>query len=355
MQLWVAIGIGVLLGLWIGRHRRHLATFWCGWRVRQRRKLVEDALKALLAETLDGREPNGAQLRAALGISEVRLSGLLAEMAERGLLQLAGDSIRLTETGRQWAAHVLRAHRLWERYLADEARMALDAVHPAADRAEHRLDEQRLEQLEAHLGYPSVDPHGDLIPRSDGTVDGRTAYQLTEWEINRKARIVHIEDEPPGAFRQLLAAGLRPGKTIQLIGRSDQELVIRDSTEVRSLPASLARNVHVEPAEQVPELPPNAMPLSSLARGTTARIVTLDSEFQGFARRRLLDLGFTPGARVAVALDNVFGDPRAYLVRGTLIALRSDHASHIWVVPEGEVSGAESHGKGRTTGLIDTE
>jgi Fe2+ transport system protein FeoA len=59
----------------------------------------------------------------------------------------------------------------------------------------------------------------------------------------------------------------------------------------------------------------------------------LDSDCRGFSRRRLLDLGLTPSTRVEVALENTFGDPRAFRVRGTLIALRDQQAGQVWVKP----------------------
>jgi DtxR family Mn-dependent transcriptional regulator len=46
-----------------------------------------------------------------------------------------------------------------------------------------------------------------------------------------------------------------------------------------------------------------------------------------------MDLGFTPGARLQPALQTFAGDPRAYRVRGTLVALRQDQASHVLVRP----------------------
>ncbi|NTU77542.1 MAG: ferrous iron transport protein A [Alphaproteobacteria bacterium] len=62
-------------------------------------------------------------------------------------------------------------------------------------------------------------------------------------------------------------------------------------------------------------------------------IISLDDAVQGFTRRRFLDLGLTPGTMIYPELGNFFGDPRAYRVRGTLIALRKDQAAQIWVKP----------------------
>ncbi len=71
--------------------------------------------------------------------------------------------------------------------------------------------------------------------------------------------------------------------------------------------------------------------LSALSLGETGAVAGLGPDCGGLARRRLLDMGLTPGAQVRVALDNTFGDPRAFEVRGTTIALRRRQADQIWI------------------------
>jgi Fe2+ transport system protein FeoA len=73
--------------------------------------------------------------------------------------------------------------------------------------------------------------------------------------------------------------------------------------------------------------------LAELKTDQPAEILMLDDAVQGFTRRRFLDLGLTPGTKILPELGNFFGDPRAYRVRGTLIALRKDQAARIWVKP----------------------
>ena len=82
------------------------------------------------------------------------------------------------------------------------------------------------------------------------------------------------------------------------------------------------------------ERPPRqAIPLGSLQSQARAEIIEIDERCQGFTRRRFLDLGLTPGTPIYPELDNAFREPRAYRVRGTLIALRKDQARLIWVRP----------------------
>jgi Fe2+ transport system protein FeoA len=81
--------------------------------------------------------------------------------------------------------------------------------------------------------------------------------------------------------------------------------------------------------------PPRSAPgsLAELAHGEQAEVIGLAPDCQGLSRRRLLDLGLTPGARVRAEMSNIFGDPRAYRVRGTLVALRRELAEQVHVRP----------------------
>ena len=74
--------------------------------------------------------------------------------------------------------------------------------------------------------------------------------------------------------------------------------------------------------------------LSDLSKNDRAEVVGLDDACQGFSRRRLMDLGFTEGARVRPMLQTFAGDPRAYEIRGTLVALRREQASQVLVRQE---------------------
>ncbi|MBP7997911.1 MAG: ferrous iron transport protein A [Chloroflexi bacterium] len=69
--------------------------------------------------------------------------------------------------------------------------------------------------------------------------------------------------------------------------------------------------------------------LDQLPHNQTAIVTNLTCE--GPERRRLLDLGLTPGTQVVIEMGNPLGDPIAYLIRGSVIALRRDQAQHIQI------------------------
>jgi len=288
------------------------------------RALVEDALKHIHAreqrETL-------ATPESLAGKLEVRIRqalDLIAEMEEGGLVQSTGPGLRLSRSGRQLALRVIRAHRLLERYLVDELRMPLEEIHNAADRREHTLTAEEVDELEARLGYPQQDPHGDPIPSSEGSLESVEATALTDWPIGTPAKIVHLEDEPPEALTKIVAAGFVLGMDIEVRRVEKQSLVVWDGESERSLAPVLASNVFVEELAH-PVQPP--VKLSSLEPGQSGRVLALRSE--GFNRRRLLDLGLTPGTVVECAFPGPMKEPMAYRVRGALVALRPEQTDEI--------------------------
>ena len=302
------------------------------WRAAAERELVEDALKHLLDAQWEGQNVSTSALRAALGLTDRQAFQLIERMTSQSLLRVGGDGLALTAEGERWALQVTRAHRLWERYLADEARMPLERIHQEAHRREHSLTAEQVDELAASLGFPSRDPHGDPIPNSRGQVSVMQGQPLTRWPAETLGRVVHIEDEPPIAYAQIQAEGIRLNQVLRLVESSPARIVLSDGENEFRLAPAVAANVFLQAVEQPARLP-DAMPLWALKDRQPAEIVELDEACQGFTRRRFLDLGLTPGTQVYPELLNAFGDPRAYRVRGTLIALRKDQASQIWVRP----------------------
>jgi len=328
---WFALVL--LVALLVFLPRIGLYALYQGWRSVRERERVEDALKHLLDREKSGRHASPESLAGSLGLPRVSTIDLIASMESQGLVESRGSEVHLTAEGERWALHVVRAHRLWERYLADEARMPLERVHTEAHRREHKLTDAQLDELEAALGHPSLDPHGDPIPTREGKLGTAESTPLTAWGTDRPGRIVHLEDEPAIAYQQILAAGLRLGQTIRILESTPQRYVLSDGENEYRLAPAVAANVYLAPLPEGAVLPAGAIALDELERDRRAEIVKLDDAVQGFTRRRFLDLGLTPGTEIYPELGNFFGDPRGYRVRGTLIALRRDQAAQIWVKP----------------------
>jgi len=332
MITWL-VGLATFL-LLVFLPRIGLFALFQGQKKSRQRELIEDALKYLIDSEQSGVHIIPESLAKALNIKLQDVLRLIQSMEAQGLVETRTAHIHLTAEGERWALHVVRAHRLWERYLADEARMPLENIHREAHRREHKLTSNELDALEATLGYPTHDPHGDPIPSPQGVPQAEPSTPLTEWDIDSPAKIVHLEDEPMIAYQQILASGLKLGQTIRILEKDAQRFVLSDGENEYRLAPSIASNVFVAPLSEEKRELKDAIPLEMLPTRQTARIIALDERVQGFTRRRLLDLGLTPGTRIYPELGNFFGDPRAYRVRGTLIALRKDQAAQVWVKPE---------------------
>lgn len=331
MAFWL-IALAVIL-LITFLPRIGLFTQYKSYRAAQEREQMEDALKHLLDREQGGRHASPESLAGTLDLPRPKVTRLIEGMETQGLLESRGDQLHLTAEGERWALHVVRAHRLWERYLADEARMPLGQIHSEAHRREHNLTDAQLDELDAALGHPTRDPHGDPIPTREGTLARAEGTPVTAWQADRPARIVHLEDEPALAYEQILAAGLRLGQDIRILERTPQRVVLSDGENEYRLAPAVASNITVTALPESELLKREAVPLTEIGHDRRAEIVTLDDAVQGFTRRRFLDLGLTPGTVIYPELQNFFGDPRGYRVRGTLIALRKDQAAQIWVKP----------------------
>ena len=286
-----------------------LVALWRHYNVRRSRERAENALKHLLVQAAAGQPGTLSSLQGALRTSDRTLLALLERLEREGLVRTESDRFRLTSEGERLAVHIVRAHRLWELYLTDELGVPVGQVHARAERAEHELSPADLNRLSAAMGHPEVDPHGDPIPSRDGEVRPPAGTPLSGWPLSAPARIVHLEDEPPLVFAQLAALGLRLGQVVHVVEHSPARMVLSDGETEYVLAPLLAVNVYVEPAEEPAAPGTSVLRLSDLSSGELGEVIALDPACRGFMRRRLLDLGFTPGARVRPDLTTFAGDP----------------------------------------------
>ncbi|MBL8096792.1 MAG: FeoA domain-containing protein [Anaerolineales bacterium] len=322
--------VAAIVAIWAVAPRIGGLALFQRWRDARDRHRAEDALKFIHAREWRGGRPATLEgLAGALGVPSKRAVVLARRLESRGLIRSASGGFRLTPEGEQLALGVIRAHRLWERYLVDEARMSLADVHAEAERREHDVDAAKLAELEILLGHPTTDPHGDPIPTGTGEMARIESRPLTDWPTGHPALVVHLEDEPPAVFAQIAAEGLRPGQIVRVVEATPERLTLSDGHKTFALAPVLAANIFVGDAPAEAGIAPRR--LTALKRGETALVGALDQGLQGFTRRRLLDLGLTPGARITAELPSMLGDPVAYRVRGTLIALRRDQAEHVLI------------------------
>lgn len=313
--------------------RQGLVPRWRRERRMTKRVLSEDALKHIYNRELAGRQPSMESIAGALNISLNQTASLFTQMEADQLVQVEAGNIRLTTNGREAALHIIRAHRLWERYLAEKTGFGEEVWHEQADQWEHALTPDATDTLSAQLGHPRFDPHGDPIPTASGAIGDHGGQPLTKSAAESTARIVHLEDEPEVVFAQLVAEGLHLGQIVHIIESTPERVRFWTNGNEHVLAPIVASNISVLPVTRREEVGTEDVigseRLSSLAIGETAEVVAISPASRGAERRRLLDLGILPGTKITAETRSPSGDPTAYIIRGALIALRQNQAKQI--------------------------
>jgi DtxR family Mn-dependent transcriptional regulator len=327
----LAAGLVFVLAVALFWPGRGLVHRWRRMRSVSQRVAMEDALKYIHEADSEGRLPTITGLAGALGMSTDQAASLVGDLSERGLVALEGHSLRVTPEGRGYALQVLRAHRLFERYLADKTGYHETEWHGRAHHLEHSLTPDDVDALAAQLGHPTHDPHGDPIPDADGHMVEHGGTPLTSLEVDVPLRIVHLEDEPEAVYAQLVAEGLQPGMIGLATEISSSHVRLWADGDEHVLAPIVAANIHAVPVPTM-EVEMQAIDrLSDLAQGQRGVVVRIAQGCRGPERRRLLDLGMVPGTIVEAAFSSPTGNPMAYSVRGALIAIRRRQASQIQV------------------------
>lgn len=316
--------------------------FWPGinlirkWRCRRRslKILVEDALKLIITNEMEHPQTGVDDLAHALDCRAEKFREVLQFMERNDLAQVEGDVLQLTVAGRDYATFLLRAHRLYERYLADRTGFSEDEWHERAEWIEHSLTSEDLHNIAADLHFPNRDPHGDPIPSPDGRVFTTAWLPLEEAPEGVPLVVEHIEDEPRSDYTAIRKLGLYPGGFLMVRGHGDEVVAVELDDRCIELSKNLAPLVSVRVTEEgLPAAVESGVPLSSLDPGGKAVILELQPQLRGVERRRLMDFGMLPETEIQAELRSPSGDPTAYRIRSSLIALREDQARYIRVRP----------------------
>src|SRR5579875_2833281 len=182
---------------------------------------ISDCLKVIYDMQERGQKVSTSAVSERLGASDATVTMLFKDFAAAGWVEhVPYKGVRLTQLGEQKAIEVIRHHRLLELYLARELGYSWDKVHAEADKLEHVISEEFEDRLDALLGYPTVDPHGDPIPRKDGTVAARTGRTLAQLEEKQTAYVLRVNDQNPEKLCYLGTLGLYPDARVEMLERT---------------------------------------------------------------------------------------------------------------------------------------
>jgi len=157
------------------------------------------------------------ELAAALRVVPGTATSMIKTLADAGLVNYEPHAgVRLSAAGKSLALHVLRRHRLVELFLVQILGMDWSEIHDEAEQLEHVISDRVLERIDALLGNPKVDPHGDVIPDATGELPARALVALSELSPGRKAVVGRIADQADAFLQFVDQQELKPGRELEV-------------------------------------------------------------------------------------------------------------------------------------------
>ncbi|MDO4706795.1 MAG: metal-dependent transcriptional regulator [Porphyromonadaceae bacterium] len=266
------------------------------------------------------------------GLPPDRLERIVGSLILRG--DLLTEPYRLSETGVQRVLRLIRAHRIYEKYLSEHSGHKPEDWHRLANKMEHQMSDAEQARMVSLLRNPLFDPHGDPIPTHTLGLPKYKDEEVVHLQVGQWFRVLHIEDDDETIFALLNSQGLARQSVFLVESISSEGVVLRYEGEQINLPHSATEALSLA---LLPEDSSEVLAQSSVCRLTClqeereARIIALSPSCRGAMRRRLMDLGFVRGSRVHIEMKSPMQNPIAYVVRGTAIALRADQARHILI------------------------
>ena len=217
---------------------------------------AEDTLKAMWELGGEGVAVGTTNLANALGVTPPTTSAMVRRFLDHGLIERSDDrSLALTEHGAEHARRIVRRHRLLETFLSEVLQVPWDEVYAEAELLEHAVSDSLLGRIDAFLGHPHLDPHGDPIPQHDTDNLQSTDVAIADVQPGELFRVERLHNRNAEALRYLAQLGLRPGVTVEVLEQSpfDGPLWVSVDGERIPLGATLSHLVHghaVEPSER---------------------------------------------------------------------------------------------------------
>lgn len=219
---------------------------------------VENFLKAVYV--LQRQEADAAQpdeeprvstnaLARTLNIAPPSVTDMARRMVNAGLVNYRRYyGVMLTPEGETIALNIIRRHRLIELYLVEELDYSLHEVHDEAERLEHAVSERFIEAIAAKLDHPEIDPHGDPIPTSEGTMLERDMLPLAELPIQQPAYVSRLIAEDGEMLEYILNHGFKLEVAVEVHARDpfDGPLTVIVDGKEQILGHNVAKCVLVE-------------------------------------------------------------------------------------------------------------
>jgi DtxR family Mn-dependent transcriptional regulator len=192
---------------------------------------------------------NNIALAKELALNPATVLEMVRKLSTKKLVRVLPDkSIQLTETGKKKALFIIRKHRLWEVFLTEKLKYRWNEVHELAEQLEHIESEDMVDRLEAFLGYPVFDPHGDPIPDRNGNIKAKSSVALSDAVKGKNYIVVNLADTSDSFLDYLGKLNIKPGTKLSLEEHNqyDNSSTINVTKKMIQLSEKAAKNILVQ-------------------------------------------------------------------------------------------------------------
>ena len=195
---------------------------------------------------------SGVNTNAIAGMLNAKASSvteMLKKLSEKELLIYQKyQGVNLTKSGLLTAKMIVRKHRLWEVFLVEKLEFTWDEVHEIAEELEHIQSLKLINKLDAFLGFPPFDPHGDPIPNEKGEITKLDKLLLSEAIPNQTYQCVGVKDTTATFLQYLDNQNISLGTSIIVLKKEDFDLslTIKLLDQTITISNKIAENVFIK-------------------------------------------------------------------------------------------------------------
>ena len=212
---------------------------------------TEDYIKAIYKLEQDRRKVTTSALAMQLQLADASITDMIKKLSEKGLIHYERyQGVGLTVRGKRMALKIVRRHRLWEMYLVKFLGFSWDRVHDEAERLEHVTSDELEQRLDNALGFPTNDPHGDLIPDVHGEIDHPEYTALTEYDPGDVVRVLRVSDDDSQMLQHAARLGVELNKKLMVKEKRsfDGSMVVKVGSKERFISLQMAKAIFVQHA-----------------------------------------------------------------------------------------------------------
>ena len=208
----------------------------------------ENYLKAIYHLSAEGKSVSTNALSKHLSTTPASVTDMIKKLGEKELVEYQPyKGVTLTPAGRTISLRIIRKHRIWEVFLVNVLHYSWDQIHETAEQLEHVDSPELIEKLDAFLGFPKFDPHGDPIPSAEGQFEDRKTWCLSDCEASEEVVIAGVLNHSPEFLQYLDKVSLTLGKKILIREKLPfaQSLEIGLEGKTLVIPGEISRNILV--------------------------------------------------------------------------------------------------------------